>query len=381
MIAIVAVMLTALVLHLAGRFSDQQQQRLDVFGNATAQALAELAAEPVIRQDRMHLGVIGNRLADLPQVTGVASYTLDNQLLATTGELTGPEYVHAVSADGNVIGYVRVSLERDAFAEHNPARTVATLLTVLLLPFAVAMGWSLAQPGRREALRARLQGLSQQWPRRSPAEPVERPTDTPAPAPALADIVHYLLAVNLYNQLSLARNEREFELSLCMELAEDVAALYQGQVVGMPGLGAVVSFDHSDDPDRPFQILCAAFVLASLLRDETPFGTYRLGLSLTERPADQPLPLEDDAVADAALLSALAKDTSLALSGPFAAALDDLERIVIKPLLNPLLDELATSKDGCCLVTELAPPFASRVMEQAEALRSQREPISSPSTF
>ncbi|MFU8814138.1 MAG: hypothetical protein ACNA7W_02255 [Pseudomonadales bacterium] len=376
-IAFVSVLIAAFTLHLVGRFSDREQQRLDGFGSATAAALAELVAEPLMRQDRMHLGVIGNRLADLPHITGVASYTPDNQLLATTGDLLGPEYARAVSVDGSIIGYVSVSLARDAFAEHTTSRTVATLLAMLLLPFAVAMGWSLAQPGRRQALLALLPTL--QWPSQTSTAPPQPPAEDPAPA--ATEMVHYLLAVNLYNQLSLGRNEREFELSLCLELAEDVAARYQGQVVGVPGLGALLSFDHTDDPDRPFQILCAAFVLARLLRDETPFGTYRLGLNLTIRPADQPLPLEDPAIADAALLSALAKDACLALSEPFAAALEGRQRLAMKPLANPLLDELATSGTDCYLVTELAAPFATQVLEQAEELRCQREAISSPSTF
>jgi hypothetical protein len=287
-----------------------------------------------------------------------------------------------VSIDGSIVGYVRVGLDRDAFAEPNTPRLVAALMVLLLLPLVVASGWSLAQPGRREEIRALLPRL----PDRLPWHTEQLPEPVPAPHEDVAEaepeeIVHYLLAVNLYNQLTLPTTEREFELSLCVELAESVAALYQGQVVGIPGLGAVINFDHIDDPDRPFQIVCAALVLARLLREEAPFGIYRLGLNLTRKPADEPMQLNDAAVRDAALLSALAKDATLAVSGAFSNELGGHERMTLSPLVNALLDELATGDAGCFLVTGLGHPFATGVIQQAEQLRSQRAGIESPSTF
>jgi uncharacterized membrane protein affecting hemolysin expression len=383
-VAAVTALVTAIALLLVAYATDREQERMDQFGAATARALAELVVEPLLKQDRMHLGVIGNRLADIPQVDAVASYTLDNEVLASTGTDQALPYAEAVTVDGSIVGYVRVGLDPQAFAELDPTRMLLNLLVLLLLPFVIASSWSLTQPARRQELVARLPRLpaNPPWaPRHLPAPKPEAPVALPEPEPDPAEVVHYLVAVNLYNQLSLPPTEREFELSLCVELAEAVAGIYQGQVVGVAGLGAVVSFDHTDDPDRPFQIICAAQVLARLLREEAPFGVYRLGLNLTLRPADEPLPVNDDAIADAALLSALAKDATLALSQPFAAALAERERVVMKPLVNPLLDELTTSNAGCYLVTELEAPYAAEVIHKAEQLRSQREGISSPSTF
>jgi uncharacterized membrane protein affecting hemolysin expression len=383
-VAAVTALVTAIALLLVAYATDREQERMDQFGAATARALAELVVEPLLKQDRMHLGVIGNRLADIPQVDAVASYTLDNEVLASTGTDQALPYAEAVTVDGSIVGYVRVGLDPQAFAELDPTRMLLNLLVLLLLPFVIASSWSLTQPARRQELVARLPRLpaNPPWaPRHLPAPKPEAPVALPEPEPDPAEVVHYLVAVNLYNQLSLPPTEREFELSLCVELAEAVAGVYQGQVVGVAGLGAVVSFDHTDDPDRPFQIICAAQVLARLLREEAPFGVYRLGLNLTLRPADEPLPVNDDAIADAALLSALAKDATLALSQPFAAALAERERVVMKPLVNPLLDELTTSNAGCYLVTELEAPYAAEVIHKAEQLRSQREGISSPSTF
>jgi hypothetical protein len=381
-IAAVSTFATAIALLLVATFTDRERERSDRFGAATARALAELAVEPMLRQDRMHLGVIGNRLADMPQIDGVASFALDDELLASTGSVQSLQYSEQVIVDGNVIGHVGVSLVPGAFAEHDGVRAAAALLCLLLMPLVIASGWALGQPDRRRALATRLPRL----PSRLPWSPA------PAPVPALAppaaapepeppEVVRYLLAVNLYNQLSLPATEREFELSLCVDLAASVADRYQGEATGVPGLGAVVTFDHSDDPERPFQIVCAALVLARLLREEAPFGVYRLGLNLTRGPAGAPLPLNDDAIADAALLSALAKDSTLALSQPFALALTDRPDLITKPLVNPLLDDLTTGNAGCRLVTELESPYAACVIQQAEQLRTQRDAISSPSTF
>lgn len=383
-VAAVSVGLTALVLLAIASLTSREQQRIDRFGNAAAEALAELAVEPLMRQDRMHLGVIGNRLAELDEIAGVASYTSDNQLLTTTGELQGPQYTKPVTIDDSIVGYVRVALQAEAFADAGSARTGLLLGALLLLPLLIAGAWSLIRSARSgvfsQALSGALPAAPGWWPRRPDADPVAEPI-VELEDPEVVDIRHYLLAVNLYNQLSLPVSEREFELSLCLELAEAVAAVYHGQVVALPGVGVLVDFDHSEEPDRPFQVLCAAFVLARLLNDEAPFGTYRLGLNLAERPADDTLPLDHEAVADAALLSALAKDVSVTISSTFAAVLEHEDRLITRTLVNPLLDQLATSGTGCHLVTELQPPFAALVLQQAEQLKTQRDVVSSPSTF
>ncbi len=377
-VAVVSVVLTGLVLLLIVALTSQDRQRMDDFGAVTAQMLARIAVEPLMRQDRMHLGVLGNRLAELPQVTGVASYSTDNQLLATTGDLHGPQYTEPVIIDDSIVGYVRLALAPEAFARPMRVRNGALLIAMLILPLLIGALWSLYRSARGGAFAGVLPTAPAWW---SKPEPAGDPITVPEPPEQADDIRHYLLAVNLYNQLSLPRQEREFELSLCMELAESVAGVYGGQVVALPGVGALLDFHHGDDGDRPFQVLCAAFVLARLLQDEAPFGTYRLGLNLVVHPANETLHLDHDGIADAALLSALAKDTSLALSASFAALLDNGGRVHTRPLDNPLLEELTTSKSDCRLATGLDTPLANLVLQQAEQLKRQRDTASSPSTF
>jgi uncharacterized membrane protein affecting hemolysin expression len=382
-VSAVTVLVTMLMMLLVVSLTSREEQRLDDFGSAAARALAELAVQPLMQQDRMHLGVIANRLAELPEIRGVASYSADNQLLTTTGDLRGPHHTQPVTVDDSIVGYVRVALEPEAFTSGHPARSTALLLAALLIPFVVAVGWSMARAARQGRLTLPASMTTRRHTLHEPPSTTDSADSdvTPEDQEPPPDVRHYLLAVNFYNQLSLSASEREFESSLCTELAEAVAEIYQGQVVKLPGVGTLVDFDHVDDDDRAFQVICGAFVLARLLRDEAPFGIYRLGLNVIEQPADETLPLDHEAVADTALLSALAKDMTLAVSQQCFDIVVDSDRLHTRPLHNPLLEQLSTSTPGCRLITDLEPSYTSLVVQQAESLRSQREAISNPSTF
>lgn len=382
-VALASALATVLTVHIVLLLTDRAQVRMEHFGTAAAHVLAELAKEPLMRQDRMHLGVIGNRLAETREIRGVTSYSADDRVLASTGDMGGPQYTAPVTLDDSVVGYVRIAVQPAAFSRGDPGRLPALLVVGALTALAVAVAWSLAAAARRGDLAAALPRRGASTPIRNGGTAKDRPDDTEGAELRVpeAAVSHYLLAVNLYNQLTLDASEREFERALCLELAEAVAEAYHGQAVRLPGVGMLVDFHHSDDDDRPFQILCAAFVLIRLLSDEAPFGRYRLGLNLAERPAHEALPLDDAAVTDAALLSALARDGTLAISAPFSRSLGEQSRFVAMPLVNPLLDELTTSNADCRLVTGLENTFATLVVQQAERIKGQRDEISSPSTF
>ncbi|MFW6094699.1 MAG: hypothetical protein ACODAC_12055, partial [Pseudomonadota bacterium] len=218
----------------------------------------------------------------------------------------------------------------------------------------------------------------------APAAPAADPApraDAPDGSGPEAKRRHYLLAVNLYNQFNLTHSRRAFERARLLELAGAVADLYGGRAVALPGVGALVDFDAGDD-DRPFQVLCAAFVLARLLHEQGAFGTYRLGLDLADRHSDAPPAPDDPAVVDAALLSALARDTSVAVSAPYARALEPHHHMIeTRPLTNPLLDDLNGDSNGCCLVVAVAEALTPLIREQADQLAEDRDTTSSPSTF
>lgn len=370
-------LLVALGLLLVWTLTDPRQAQIDRFGTSIAQTLAGLSVEPLLKQDRMHLGVLGNRLAAVPEVSGVAVFTLDDQVLALSGELTSPRYTETVVFDDSAVGYVRVSLNQSAFQDGllSGPRFAGLLLVLVLAPLLVAMAVTLRRtwperPQRRAATPATA----------SDASPADL-GDAAMTDDSAIQIRHYLLAVNLHNQLSLSAAEREFELSLCVEMAEALASIYQGQVVSLPGVGVLIDFDHTQDPDRPFQLVCAGLVLARVLREESPFGSYRLGLHVVTRPGDELLSVDDPAVADAALLSALARELTLALSGPCFSALERTERLESHPSRHPLLDQLTTCDPECHLITNLDGTHQPLLLQQTARLTGQRRSTASESTF
>lgn len=387
--ALCAAFVTALGLLFAWTQLDPRTEQMERFGATTATALAELCMEPLLKQDRLHLGVIGNRLTELDAIAAVATYTVDQQLLTLSGTMTGPQYAASITIDGTVVGHVRVALDPAAFAggitapDQRLAATAATLGISVGAGLLAAFGAALLRAWRTGALVVDTPALRQRLRRRLQPEPPpeELPTAPEAPPEPPEPIRHYLLGINLYNQLSLKGVEREFELSLCTELAETVAIAYQGQVVSLPGLGALIDFDHTDSDARAFDVACAGFALARLLRDEAPFGIYRLGLHLVTRPGDEPLPLDHPAVADVALLSALARDNTLVLSETMCTALAGTERLTLRPMQNVLLDELRTSGPGCQLLTDLAAADKTRLLQQVEQFKNQRDSMASESTF
>ncbi len=370
---------------------DPRDERMDRFGAATVGALGQLCIEPLLKQDLLHLGVIGNRLVELDAVAAVATYTVDNQLLTLTGVMEGPQYSESISIDGTIVGHVRIALDPAAFDSGITApenRSLVTTLTALII-LGSAFGAAILVPLLREwragrlvfrapNLRDRMRNRGNQD---APAQDAAEEDASTVEAEPPPTVLHFLLGVNLYNQLSLKGVEREFELSLCTELAEAVALEYQGQVVSLPGLGALVDFDDTDQEDRAFQIVCASFALSRLLRDEAPFGIYRLGLHLVSRAGDEPLPVDHPAVRDVALLSALARDNTLAISESMVDAIDQPERLVARPMANVLLEELSTSGPDCQLVTDLAGPEKAQVLQLVDSLKTQRDSIASESTF
>ena len=124
-----------------------------------------------------------------------------------------------------------------------------------------------------------------------------------------------------------------------------------------------------------------AMVLARVLREESSFGAFRLGLHLITRPGDESVGLDDPAVADAALLSALAKEMTLAVSGSCYSALTRLERLEVSTSAHPLLDQLTTCSPDCHLITDLAPGYQALVLQQTEKLTGQRRSTARESTF
>jgi len=136
------------------------------------------------------------------------------------------------------------------------------------------------------------------------------------------------------------------------------------------------------DADRALQVLCAAFVLAELLAEHEPSdtSTYRLGLHTVGLPAGCHLDLDAPQVADVALLSALAKRLSVAVSDAFPLGKLRHDQVDGHLLQHPLLDELMTIP-GARLVTGLSSAQQALVRQQVGRLSDQWGSTVSESTF
>ncbi|NIP13815.1 MAG: hypothetical protein GWM88_03335 [Pseudomonadales bacterium] len=336
--------------------SDPYEARHDAYGRSITTGLAQLAIEPLLTQDRIALGVIANQAVDIPGVSGVEIVTVNEQALAASGSLTrGQIYRSDVSFNDQIMGSVRVALTEPASRLGDAIGVAAA--TLLAAPFlALAL-------------------LSIRLERPVPRQPgrVEVTLHTPRER-------HFLIAVNLYDQLGMAPEQRVAELNYARIAAGKVAGLYGGDVENLPGTGLLLDFSDGGDEDRPWQVLSATAVLAALLDEEA--GDYRLAIHAGDAPAGHRVLMDEQAVSDAALLSAVAKRGTLAASSVFSACLDSggdlLERTIIE---HPLLEELATVGPDSVLITALSGPQQDLVQHQAAHLASHRPATASESTF
>ncbi len=328
---------------------DERGEQLQAVGKSLAGGLAGLATEPLADGDRITLGVLASRVNGLEPVAGVTIYTVADDMLAIAGEpQRGRAVIEPVVQDNTVIGYARVSLVVPEDKSSAGALALTVLLVLLTGPLVVAAA-----------------GL------KLPALP--QPT---AAAPASAQVVEvtltpkarYLLVVNLFNQLSLKPEVREQELTHAHHVANQVADLYTGHVQPLRGTGLVVEFNGGDDVERPFQIVCAAFLLSRLLRETDTHGHYRLGSHLVNLRDDEVLEPISAEVRDAALLSAVAKSGCLVVSDELFQRLARRERVAADPMSNPLLHQLETTAPNAWLLSALAAPYDALLAQQAQEL-------------
>ncbi|MCZ6710740.1 MAG: hypothetical protein O7B25_10280 [Gammaproteobacteria bacterium] len=355
-VACLATLLTALGLFVVWKSTDETQNRADAYGASLAAGLAQLTIDPLMERDRITLSVLANRTLASPQVSGVAVYTIDNHLLAASGQTeNGPHYTEPIRFDDSIMGYVRVSLKRS----QGPPSMLLILLgivTILLAPLVTVGALSVRYAGKHAARpdTALVSEITVRLP-----DELEH---------------HHLVAVNLYNQISMTRDARKAELDHANVIAKQVAGLYYGEVRSLPGTGLLVHFHPSTDADRALQVLCATFVLVELL------GAYRLGVHSVGLPAGAGLGNDRAEIADVARLSALAKHRTVAVSGSFP--LDTLrdDQLHRQPLQHPLLEELHTVPKAY-LVAALSPAQQALVTQQVRHLSDQWGSTASESTF
>jgi uncharacterized membrane protein affecting hemolysin expression len=135
-IAAFASLATSLLIGLAIAWQNARARETQVeqFGRATVKQLASLSVEPLIALDKIHLGVLVTRLADLDAVRLAAVLTLDDRVVATAGteSLEGAhEFTEPIGIEGEIAGYARVVVEDDAIGRSFSPGFAVWLMVVL----------------------------------------------------------------------------------------------------------------------------------------------------------------------------------------------------------------------------------------------------------
>lgn len=363
LLAGVLVALAVLAIAADDRDASAESQQL---GEQLAAGLAQLAVEPLSTRDRIALGVLANRVVEAEQIRGATIYTVDNDVLAISGEpRRGTHVIRPITRNDEIVGYVRLTLGEPAASPATGGLWLSLLVALLIPPIVVALRhlpWqTLVAPRPATAAES------------TPPEPELPPPPTSEPRP--------LLAVNLFNQLSLPPRIRDAELARAARLADAVADLYSGRVTALPGTGMLLEFEGGHDPERPFQVLCAAFLLARLLDTEEDPGRFRFGLHQAELPVGDDIAPDDPVVQDSALLSAVAKPGSIAVSAELFERVARPERVSSEHMSNPLLNQLESTEPSAWLVSGLDAPHDGVLEQQARELGYSPPATESASTF
>ena len=322
--------------------------------NALTASLAQVSAAPLLRQDRIELGLLARRYAQVPGITGVTVYTLDNQVVANTEPAPrGQSFTEAVTADDSTIGYVKLHLDAAGFA---PQATLAQRLLQALWLIAVVAA-TLALALARPAVPAWL------VPWRAARE-----ATVEVSLPAASD--GHVAVCNLHNQLSMAADERAEVVSAALEDADAVAGLYGGQAAALPGRGLCIHFPHrpGSDGDRAFEVICATFVLAGVLQQRQRRGVFRFGAHVFQPDDAGAEPADSPHVADASLLAASATNGQLAISAELLVGCEHRDGLRLIQLTHPLREDMSTVADECHLVCGLNERYQTLIQGQVESL-------------
>jgi hypothetical protein len=357
------------VLLLGGLLSDEEAH-VDQFGATMAASLASQAIEPFLEEDGIHLGVLANRMVELPEVAGVSFHTVAENTLALSGDVTrGRTFTRPIAHDAAILGFVRLHIDEGAFpATPSPAFYTLGLAWMILVPTLAVLiaGFGPISLPIRPAARAGSDTAER------PDEPLDESLILPEAPPDRT----YLVTVNLFNQLSLAPEQSALELEFARDTVRAVADHYHASLEDLPGTGLLISLPDNGNDDRPFHAVCTAMALSRVFADADSWGRYRLGVHVRQDGID-----DDDSLSDAAVLSALARDNSVVISQTLHRIIPFPERIVTDPLDHPLLEDLATIGGRAHLSVRLADPHQDLIEQLLEEFDYPDRSTARESTF
>ena len=98
--------------------AERSASAMSRYGSTVAEDLAYHAVEPLLRRDRIQLGLLTNRVAARPEVLQIAIRTADERLFVVAGRAapeTAPTYSRPVTVEDTVAGDVTVALNPESF--------------------------------------------------------------------------------------------------------------------------------------------------------------------------------------------------------------------------------------------------------------------------
>lgn len=337
------------------------------FGNALAEQLAARAEEPLLRQDRVGLGVAANQAAARAEVRQVAIHTMDGRPFVVAGEPPGPDataFVQSVVVADEATAEVRVALNADAFAR----------------PFAhtLAIAWPFLAAGLAITLLAAFGGprVFARWRGVTAAPPAPETAAPPAPAPPAPTPGATFVVANLFADAP-STSDAPDALAAAANLADHIARMYDADVAPLPSTGHALLFRDDAGADRPFNAVCAALLLRRSLEHwqmatAPPSASehlfrYAVEHFATPVPAAAELP-KSEAASDVLLLSSFAHNGEIVIGQAAVDALAGTERVHVDPLENPAAAALATSATPGGILRGVAPDYQPLLDAQAREI-------------
>lgn len=328
------------------------------FGRTTAQDVALLAVEPLMRQDRVALGLAASRVAERPQVRGITVHTVDGEAFAVVGEAVppgSPAFAAPIAVQDSVVGRVTVTLNQGAFGLSFAGLLRSAwwwLAAGLLL---AAAGGQLADRRRSRPPAAETQG--------------EEAAQAVTPSPTVVESVEgaepaedggpFLLVANLFARAGQPPEDREEALRRCFAVAEAVAGQTGAEAEALEDVGVAMRFP-GEAQDAAYAAVRGALLLRAAM-DEANLPPFRY--ALRQVAATSAAPTES-----VTIMASVAADGQLVLGATAAGRLEQLERLLLEPVASPAAAVLPPLARPSHLAVGLDAEGEAELAEQATAI-------------
>lgn len=333
-----------------------QAAAIEAYGRTTAQDVAWLAVEPLMRQDRVALGVAAGRMAERPQVCAITVYTVDRAPFVSVGETVqpgAPAFRAPIRVQDSVVGHVTVTLNQAAFGSSLPHLLRSSW-------------WWLAAGVLLAAAGSHVAGGRLSPPVPAPLEEAAAETATPTTSNAAeqgnaaeVDGGPYLLVANLFARTGQSPADREQALRRGLAVAEAVAEHAKGEATALTDVGIAVRFPGDDRPDAAYAAVRGALLLRAAV-DQAALPPFRYALEQLPKTATAP-------TESMTAMASVAADGQLLLGTAAAGRLKQPERLLTAAVDSPAATVLPPSARPNQVVHGLAEGEAA-LAEQAAAI-------------